>query len=171
MYTKVLVPLDGSRMSEAVFVPVQRLAAGKDMRVILVTVRERPKMTSEKVGQVVVAGVPAPGGVVEIPAPRTIETKDQAIERARDEATGYLEEKGMTLRAAGMEVDVRVEFGDAAEEILRLAAEEDVDLIAMATHGRTGLPQVLFGGVAARVVGAGVKPVLLVRPDYLGGVK
>jgi nucleotide-binding universal stress UspA family protein len=66
-----------------------------------------------------------------------------------------------------VETDVR--FGDPAEEILAAAKAHQVDVIAMATHGRTGLAQVVFGSIAARVVGSGVRPVLLVRPERLEG--
>ena len=59
----------------------------------------------------------------------------------------------------------RIEMGgDAAQGILRVANEEDVDLIVMATHGRSGLSEFTQGSVAREVVRDGRKPVLLVRP-------
>jgi nucleotide-binding universal stress UspA family protein len=95
------------------------------------------------------------------------EDRGQAIERVKDERRTYLAGRATGLRNSGADVDLEVAFGDPAEEILRIAASRDVDLIVMATHGRTGLAQTVFGSVAARVVGSGIRPVLLVRPDRL----
>ncbi len=57
------------------------------------------------------------------------------------------------------------------EEILSAARDVNADLIMMATHGHSALAQVVFGSVASRVVGSGVRPVLLVRPRELRGEK
>jgi nucleotide-binding universal stress UspA family protein len=96
-----------------------------------------------------------------------MESRTQAYDRARDQATAYLEACAVPLRAAGLDVGVEVRFGDAVEEILAAAKERGVDVIMMATHGHSALAQVIFGSVAGRVVGSGVKPVLLVRPRNL----
>jgi nucleotide-binding universal stress UspA family protein len=60
-----------------------------------------------------------------------------------------------------------VRFGETVEEILAAARESDAEVIMMATHGHSALAQVVFGSVASRVVGSGVRPVLLVRPREL----
>ena len=59
--------------------------------------------------------------------------------------------------------EVQVTAGNPAEAIVRTAAELEVDLIVMATHGRTGLPHVLLGSVAEKVVRHAPCPVLTVR--------
>ena len=56
---------------------------------------------------------------------------------------------------------------DPAEQILNHAREEEVDLIAMATHGRTGLARLLMGSVAHNLLQARVAPLMLVRPGEL----
>jgi nucleotide-binding universal stress UspA family protein len=56
---------------------------------------------------------------------------------------------------------------DLAKRILAAAKATDPEVIMMATHGHSALAQVIFGSVAGRVVGSGVKPVLLVRPKEL----
>jgi len=104
-----------------------------------------------------------------VPPPRVVEDKGQALDRVRQELNDYLEEKSVVLKHLGCQVETEVRFGDAAEEILAAAKAHQVDLIAMATHGRTGLAQVIFGSVAARVLGSGIRPVLLVRPESLRG--
>jgi nucleotide-binding universal stress UspA family protein len=57
--------------------------------------------------------------------------------------------------------------GEPSQEIIRFAEEEDVDLIVMATHGRTGLAHVLLGSIAERVVRHSPVPVLTVKPDEM----
>jgi universal stress protein A len=59
--------------------------------------------------------------------------------------------------------EVQVTAGDPAEDIVRTAAELDVDLIVMATHGRTGLSHILLGSVAEKVLRHAPCPVLTVR--------
>lgn len=169
MYKHILVTLDGSKLSEAILPEVARLASGTGARITLLTVVDVPDATLvyPEVNPLV-AAAPAPGVVAHLkPAPMA-ETKDQAIERARATAQAYLEETARPLREEGIDVDTVVCFGDAAEEIVSFAQRLDAPLIAMATHGRSGLAQVLFGSVATRVVGRSGRPVLLVRPVSLG---
>jgi nucleotide-binding universal stress UspA family protein len=64
-----------------------------------------------------------------------------------------------------MQVHTVVEFGDPKEVITEYAGRKDIDLVAMATHGHTGLRALIFGSVAGRVVCSGARPVLLVRPS------
>lgn len=63
-----------------------------------------------------------------------------------------------------MDVEGKVVTGYAAEEILKIAEEEKVDLIVMGTHGRTGIDRILFGSVAEKVVKSSPYPVLTIRP-------
>jgi len=68
------------------------------------------------------------------------------------------------LEAAGFTTSLDVRFGDPAEEIASVVQQRAVDLVAMATHGRTGLRHLLMGSVAQQVVRRVNVPVLLVRP-------
>jgi nucleotide-binding universal stress UspA family protein len=77
----------------------------------------------------------------------------------------YLKRQAETLAAAGLAADTRVRRGDAATEIVRCAEEEQADLVAMSTHGRTGFDHLVHGSVASAVLRAGRLPVLLVRPE------
>ncbi len=169
MYKQILVTLDGSKLSEAVLPEAARLAGGTGARVILLTVVDTPDATRfYPETNPLVAAAPAPGVVAHLKPAPAAETKDQAIERARVCAQEYLEQAAKSLREKGIEVETVVRFGDAVEEIISIAEARRVPLIAMATHGRSGLAQVLFGSVATRVVGHGGRPVLLVRPRRLG---
>ena len=112
-----------------------------------------------------VAG-PGPGATAKLPAPKLVESKDQAIDRLAGEIHQYLEGKARELRD-GIEVRTVVRFGDPANEIVRYAAVEGVDLIAMATHGHTGLARIILGSVAQKVLESRVAPMLLLRPGGL----
>src|SRR4051812_19036911 len=64
----------------------------------------------------------------------------------------------------GLEVEEVITHGDAAAEIVRVAAEREVDLIVISSHGRTGLGRILFGSTAEAVVRHAPCPVLVVKP-------
>jgi nucleotide-binding universal stress UspA family protein len=66
---------------------------------------------------------------------------------------------------SGLPVQPRVVCGDFAEEILLCAKKENVDMIVMGTHGRTGVNRLLFGSVAEKVLRHAPCPVLAVRPE------
>jgi len=64
-----------------------------------------------------------------------------------------------------IEVEEIIAHGDAAAEVVRTAKEKDVDLIVIASHGRTGLGRILFGSTAESVVRHAHCPVLVVKKD------
>ena len=168
MYSRILVALDGSPLAESILAEVQRMAAGSDCQVRLLSVKELPppvEATTEEDERLLMLGT-APAIVT---SPATHETRDQAIDSIRDEAMEYLDEKAAPLRAAGINVSCEVHFGAPAEVIKQVARDEDFELIAMATHGRSGLKRLIFGSVASQVVEHAGKPVLVVRPEHLEG--
>ncbi len=81
----------------------------------------------------------------------------------KKQAADYLEKTGEGLRRQGVVVETRVGVGSAADEIIKAADEIDADLIAMSTHGRSGLSRWAFGSVTDRVLRAGSVPILVVR--------
>jgi nucleotide-binding universal stress UspA family protein len=81
----------------------------------------------------------------------------------------YLEITATTLRAGGLRVATALKIGEPAEEILAAAAEENVGMVVMATHGRGGVERLLQGSVADEVLRTSTRPTLLVRPaDHAG---
>jgi nucleotide-binding universal stress UspA family protein len=68
------------------------------------------------------------------------------------------------LRAAGVTAQPEVGVGDAKSVIVERASEDDVALIVMASHGRTGLARLFRGSVAEAVISHSSRPVLVVRP-------
>ncbi len=73
------------------------------------------------------------------------------------------------LAATGVAAVSAVELGDPADTILSFAAERQVDLVVMSTHGRTGVQRLLYGSVAAKVLQNAPCPVLLVRVNPPAG--
>ncbi len=173
MFRRVLVPLDGSKLSEAVLPVVQSLVGGAAAcEVTLFTVGRRPKATDGRLrdprAPVPLAALTGPAHCVIEAAPhRYAENPDQAVERREHELLEYLEDAGRQLRSAGCRVVPRVHFGLPADEIIDLAHREKVDVIVMATHGHSGLRELVQGSVTAAVVRSGVAPVLVVRPTLL----
>ena len=141
-YKRVLVALDGSPSSEAVLRFLLEIAGPLEMKLILLRVLEPiPPMPIEGTRHV---------------------TLDDVEARRRD-AEEYLAPLAATLHARGVNVTYAVRRGRPADEILAAAREDNADLIAMATHGRTGLGRVLFGSVAEAVLRHATVPVFLSR--------
>jgi len=79
------------------------------------------------------------------------------------EAEEYLQGLENHLRTKGLDVDTHVRYGNDAEEILDHAAQKEIDLVAMSTHGRSGFKRFFLGSVAEKVLRHAPKPVYLVR--------
>ena len=137
MYKHILVPLDGSALAEKVLPHIVGLA----------------KETGAKIS------------LLEVVMAHTIPGVDptEAQVAVVGEAEEYLEQVAAKLRAEGLEVDSRVRYGHDAEEILAHAEHNDIDLVAMCSHGQSGISRWNLGGVSKRVVSHCVKPVLTIR--------
>ena len=143
MYQRVLVPLDGSKMAEQAIPYASELCKGS---------------TTVTLFQVVHIPIPlaAPDASLAVPMPSQAELIQ--------EAKTYLESIAAKLRLEGVRVDVdAVERDVVADAIVEYAAEHDIDLIVMTTHGRSGLSRMIFGSVAEAVVRNAPCPVLLIR--------
>jgi nucleotide-binding universal stress UspA family protein len=136
---RILVPLDGSERSGSILDIVKPIAARAKAEIILLHVVPRvldPAPQWAMKGAISAAGAP--------------ENRYQQI-------ADRLEEDDLTAWPVMAE-------GDAAGEILSRARELNVDLIAMATHGRTGLMRTLFGSVTEAVLRRCDRPLILIRP-------
>jgi nucleotide-binding universal stress UspA family protein len=80
-------------------------------------------------------------------------------------AESYLQDQCAELEKQGIAADYRIQVGSPADEIIDLADELAVDLVAMSTHGRTGVPCWTVGSVAQKVLLGGNTPLLLVRHE------
>lgn len=166
--TTIVVTLDGSKESTAALDLLGKLPFGPASHVRLLTVLPPPNATllssTPSPEGAMLGGFPLPG-VEANPELRFQETLDQAMERAMAEGHGFLERFAEPLRAnhASVETVVLVE-DDIVKAIVDYLRENNVDLVVMATHGRSGISELVFGSVAGEVVKAGVAPVLLIRP-------
>jgi nucleotide-binding universal stress UspA family protein len=86
-----------------------------------------------------------------------------AFEEEKRKAQAYLERVAGPLREEGIQVATGTQIGPVAGSIMEYAEANEIGLIAMCTHGRTGLARWAFGSVADRVLRAGGIPILLVR--------
>jgi nucleotide-binding universal stress UspA family protein len=136
------VPLDGSPLGESVLPFLLDIAGPLDIAIVLLRVLE-----------------PMPPVVVE--AGRTIMVDDP--ETRRSDAEEYLAPIAARLRARGIDTGWEIREGRADDEILTAARAAGADLIAMSTHGRSGLGRLLFGSVAEQVLRHADVPVFLLR--------
>ncbi len=146
MYNKILVPLDGSENSECILEHVRAIATGCHVpAVVLLRVIE-----------------PFPAYYMDYRISE--EFIRQAQDAAKADARDYLTKTADKMKKEGMFVSTQVMEGKAADTILDFATKNGVDLIIMATHGRTGVSRWALGSVADKVVRTSDAPVLVVAP-------
>ena len=134
---RILVPLDGSGCAEMILPKLEKLATELKASIALLRVAYAHIF---------------PGA----------DPTDAEVKVVR-EAEEYLRGIENRLNAKGFKVDSHVRYGNDAEEILDHAAQKDIDLIAMTTHGRSGVKRFLIGSVAEKILRHSPKPVFLVR--------
>ena len=142
-YQHVLLPLDGSEAAEQALPDAVSAAARNGARLTLLHV--------------------IPPALAEIYAGAEIIAIDQQEGVHRDAAHSYLDSVRHKLESTGVATETAVAVGDAADAILVYADQHGVDLVVIATHGRSGWKRWVLGSVAEKVVRAANQPVLLVR--------
>lgn len=142
-YQHILVPLDGSKLAELALEDACRLAELNQARITLLHV-------SSPVQEVIGAGTDHPIFV------------DQQWENERIKVLRYFSDLIKDM-PSGIEVHPEVEIGAAVETIVDYANRHNVDLIVMATHGRSGFRRLIYGSVAESVLHEANVPILMVR--------
>lgn len=146
-FRRILIPLDGSSRAEVALVWARRIGAAFG--------------ASYTLARVVPPVMPFASPYL----PHAVEETQETLTRGRDEAQWYLEEVAANLRTDGLEVTTEVLVGvPPGSGITRFARGEDFDLVAIATHGRGGIPRMVLGSVADKVVRGTHVPALVVRP-------
>jgi nucleotide-binding universal stress UspA family protein len=148
MYKRILVPLDGSKRAEAILPHVEELAQRYDAEILFLKIVEPSRVVASVDGFV--------------PGPETIQ-QDHDIAMKR--ANAYLMSLVGEFREKRISAKPVVEEGPIVSEIIDVSIREGVDLIAMASHGRTGLGHVFYGSVAAGVLHRIDRPLLLIRAN------
>ena len=144
MYKTILVPLDGSKRAEAILPHVEELAQRHEAKVVFFRVVEPPPL-------MVTPGQP------------DLTLHQQKLEQETKEAELYLKAIQGEVQQLGINARMELGHGAVVEAIIAAAARRDADLIALASHGRSGLAQVFYGSVAAGVLQRVDRPLLLVR--------
>jgi len=154
MYQKILIPLDGSELAECVFPHIKAFI--KECRV----------------NNIVFACVVEPT----LPSfhgefPVSMEDLEERDAARRSSAMEYLKEVANRLKPEGAEMGVEVLVGRVAESLSEYADNNDVDLIIIATHGRSGVTRWVRGSVADKILRSASVPVMMVRaPGTKGGI-
>lgn len=143
----ILVPLDGSPMAEQVLTRVQALAQQTNAKVTLLQVVQS---LDERNRKILFANEAA---------------AESALAHLCADAEKYLQQVAGQLLNAGVITEWRAILGDPAPTILQVAVDEQADLIAMTTYGRTGLQRAFYGSVANKILRGANCPLLLVRNE------
>ena len=145
LINKILVPLDGSKVSEAAIPQAVSLSRTLGSAITLFQVVEHI---------IFPVGSPATG--------TTWQTSTEYENRIKEGALNYLNKVKENL-GPNVSVSVAIATGSPADAIINYSQTEDFDLIAMATHGRSGIGRWLLGSVTSKVLQVGRKPVMAVR--------
>jgi nucleotide-binding universal stress UspA family protein len=153
MYQKILVPLDGSELAECVLPHVEVLARGCQAKsVVFIRVVEP---FHQPTGDYVMD-------------PDQVKKIEAEHKRA---AEAYLKKISAKVSLAGASIKTEVFFGPPAETLSDYATKNQVDLIVIATHGRSGISKWVWGSVADRTLRSACTPVLMVRaPGCVAGI-
>lgn len=145
MYKKILVPLDGSQLAECVIPHIEAIAKSLDGEVELISVIEP----------------------VEIPTRGKIALSDDDLKainsEVKKEAHKYLNTVAARLKRSNIKAHPVILTGKPAESLIEYTENNDVDLLIMATHGRSGITKWFWGSIAEKVLRAINVPVLLVK--------
>jgi nucleotide-binding universal stress UspA family protein len=143
LFHRIVVPTDFSACSEEAWALARRIAGAVDSEIVLVHVFVEPPSYAEP--------------------SLSVNSAWQVIESARKWVEEELEKWADAAREKGISVRTLVRTGSPYQEIVDLATDERADLVAMGTHGRSGVSRLLLGSVADRVIRLAPCPVLTVR--------
>lgn len=144
LFRRILVPLDGSTTGEAALPYAREIAAKLKSEITLIQVMyPSPPVYS-------ITGLDY--------TPYTV-----PVEVSAEKCQQYLEQAKQRLADGGGKVKTELRKGDPAQEIIRFADASDASLIAISSHGRSGIAKWLLGSVTTKVVNSASKPVLLVK--------
>ena len=148
MYKKIMVPMDGSELAECVLAHVQTIAEAKGVQTVVFVRVVEPLSMSPVRGET--------GWLTE-------EEMKQVDAKSKAFAESYLEKLVSGLDYGKVAIQKEVLVGRAAEQLAEYAGKNDIDLIIVATHGRSGVSRWVWGSVADRLLRSAHVPVLMVR--------
>ncbi len=153
MFETVIVPLDGSELSEAALPAASEIAAKFGSKIILLRTVES---TAQRLAMT--------PGLMDSPAASSsnIDLLVEVTQTEEKDAAAYL--AAVRAKLCATNVESVVAEGHPADQIIQLATERGADLVIMSSHGRGGLGRLLHGSVADAVLKHHSLPVLLMRP-------
>jgi len=153
MYKKIMVPLDGSELAECVLPHVEGFIASCQVSTIVFVRAVKPE-------PMVSRGAYATGEV----DLTVIEENTQRIEaEKKSSAKNYLDQVVGRLKHDGVEFQTEVIVGTVAESLIDYTEANNIDMILIATHGRSGVSRWVRGSIADRILRGSSIPVLMVR--------
>jgi len=159
MFTKILVPLDGSDLSALALPKAAELAQQTGASVVVLQVIDSEAQLLAQVTGMTIE--PMPIGEITVDAARA------AVEAQRSSAKETLTAALATLKAAGVtNATAEIREGQAGDAIVEAADALDADVVVMGSHGRSGLKRLVLGSVAEHVARhAKNSSVMLVKPE------
>jgi len=158
MYKKIMVPLDGSELAECVFPHLETIARGCQVPTVVFVRVVDPGLPP--------ANFPSGGdfGLYKT-------DWDQLKKHRQIEAENYLKELRSRLNYKWVEVESEVLAGKVSETLADYATKNDIDLILIASHGRSGISRWVLGSVADRLLRSACVPILMIRaPGCVPGI-
>lgn len=153
MYSKIVVPLDGSVFAEQALPHAEAVAVRGETEIHLISIA--PMLEDQGLAAVDLYPVYVYHDY--------LVDQTQETQRIRTELQDYLNQVAARLRATGFDALISIRFGQPADEILAYAQELGCDIIVMSTHGRSGVGRWVYGSVADKVLRGSKIPVLLIR--------
>ena len=144
MYKTILVPLDGSKRAEAILPHVENLALSLNAKVVFFKVAELSLMLEYDEGI-------------------DMSKYSEKADKQKKNTESYLASLQEKFRAKGIEAQTLIGHGPVVKAIIDAAGHENAGLVAMASHGRSGLFRTFYGSVAAGVLQLIDRPLLLIR--------
>jgi nucleotide-binding universal stress UspA family protein len=144
MYRTILVPLDGSKRAESILPHVADLAVKYRANVVLLVVEEPPLL-------------------IEYDEVIQVERYIRERESNKSRMQSYLDALAQGLRDKGISTETRINQGPVVKSIINMANQVEADLVAMTSHGLSGMERAFYGSVAAGVLQYIDRPLLLIR--------
>ena len=155
MYKKIMVPLDGSDLAECVLPHVEKFITSKQVKIVVFLRVVEPEST--RFDDTAVLSGKTRDRIIE--GARLIE------ERRKSDAAAYLGDVASRMKNNGVEIETEVLVGRVADSLADYTETNDIDLIIIATHGRSGISRWVRGSVADRVLRFSRIPVLIVQAE------
>ncbi len=167
MYQKIMIPLDGSKLAECVLPHAEAfLKNGLVRTAVLIRVLEQlPLKLYDDVAETFMTSAYENAYI------QKLDSWEKLEEERKNSVMTYLKQIASRFGQYGSEIKCEVPEGPAAETLASYAENNNIDLILIATHGRSGVGRWLMGSVADRILRSSRVPVLMINAAGLATAK